>query len=215
MNKVMYILVNKDLKGKMTAQKLAGQVAHAAATYIYRHAHSDWMDIELYFTNNQTKIILECPESKLLEYEKDRSMIPIRDAGHTELEPGTLTCVCAGIFDKDKDEVPKALQKMQLLHWETVLNYEKYYTGKEILELISKDRIPHMHIIEAYESNKKYYGHGCDFVYRDNEGYDHIELSFDKEEMYIEEAVKIDYLLRTELIFKIKSEEFKGEINYA
>lgn len=62
----------------------------------------------------QKKIILKCPEKKLLELEKENKYIVIRDAGLTQLEPNTLTCVCLGIFDKESDEVPKWVQELKL-----------------------------------------------------------------------------------------------------
>jgi hypothetical protein len=147
---------------------------------------------------NQTKIILECPEKKLLEYEKDPKMIPIRDAGHTELDPGTLTCVCAGIFDKDRDEIPKNIKKLQLLHWETVLNYDKYYTGKEILELIAKNRLPDNHLIKSYYVDKKETG-----------------ITFYKHENYIDYpednkgVPTISLILTNDILYRIDKEELK------
>lgn len=51
---------------------------------------------------------------KLLELEKENKYIVIRDAGLTQLEPNTLTCVCLGIFDKESDEVPKWVQELKL-----------------------------------------------------------------------------------------------------
>lgn len=200
MNKVMYILVNKDLKGKMSTAKLAGQVAHAAATHIYRNQNK-WIDIELYFTNNQTKIIVECPESKLLEYEKKPGYIAIRDAGHTELEPNTLTCVCAGIFDKDKNEVPKDIQKLQLLQWEPKLSYKKFYTGKELLKLIANDAIPENHLIKSYYNESDETGV---IIYRHNNNeYDYYEREGG--------VPSLNLILTKDILYKIEKEELTIE----
>lgn len=93
----MYILVNEDIKiGK---GKLAGQVGHAVASYMYHtvkyNGNADVFDD--YMNSQQKKIILKCPQSKLEELE-ERGFATIRDNGLTQLEPNTLTCVNFGII---------------------------------------------------------------------------------------------------------------------
>lgn len=122
-NKAMYILVNEDIKiGK---GKLAGQTAHAAITFLYRNFIKDYNGNKITITEEmqdylddymavQKKIILKCPQHKLEELEKDGSYIVIRDKGLTQLEPNTLTCVCAGIYDRDLNEVPDWIQELKL-----------------------------------------------------------------------------------------------------
>lgn len=97
----MYILVNKDIK--ISKGKLAVQVGHAVATYFY----TLWTKLDSvpqwavnYMNGYQKKIILYCPQYKLEELE-ELGYITIRDAGFTELEPDTLTCVCLGLRDDD------------------------------------------------------------------------------------------------------------------
>ena len=93
----MYILVNSDIK--INKGKLAGQVGHAVASYLY---HSNdlrfLMSIEDYMNGAQKKIILKCSQ-KELEILENEGFTTIRDNGLTDLEPNTLTCVNMGIFD--------------------------------------------------------------------------------------------------------------------
>lgn len=119
----MYILVNEDIKiGK---GKLAGQVGHAVCTYLYRTFIKDysgnlvWVTEEMQgflddYMESQKKIILKCPQSKLEQLEAEGNYIVIRDKGLTQLEPNTLTCVCVGIFDRDKDQVPDWIRGLKL-----------------------------------------------------------------------------------------------------
>jgi len=97
----MYILVNEDVK--ISKGKLAVQVGHAVATYFYNvflklDSIPRWL--KDYMSNYQKKIILYCPQYKLEELE-NLGYITIRDAGFTELEPDTLTCVCIGLRESD------------------------------------------------------------------------------------------------------------------
>ena len=122
-NKAMYILVNEDIKiGK---GKLAGQVGHAVCTYMYRNFIRNYDNDAISISNEslenidsymeiQRKIILKCPQHKLEELEKTNLYITIRDKGLTQLDPNTLTCICIGIFDRDKDEVPEWIKNLKL-----------------------------------------------------------------------------------------------------
>ena len=124
----MYILVNEDIKiGK---GKLAGQVGHAVASYLYNGivdnmrealedsesaigeiAHHDLKEIDEYM-KEQKKIILKCPQWKLEELERTNNYITIRDKGYTQLEPNTLTCVNYGICDVT--DVPDWIKELKL-----------------------------------------------------------------------------------------------------
>jgi len=104
----MYILVDKNLE--ISKGKLAGQVGHAVSICMYK---SDKELVDEYMSGYIKKIILKCPTEKLKEYEKS-GHISVRDAGFTELEPDTLTCVCLGILDKN-EIVNKYLKKLRLL----------------------------------------------------------------------------------------------------
>lgn len=97
----MYILVNEDIK--INKGKLAGQIGHAVAVMFYngwKTSSKPFPTIKKYMENYQKKIILNCPQIKLEELEK-QGYITIRDKGWTDLEPNTLTCVNMGIIDFD------------------------------------------------------------------------------------------------------------------
>lgn len=125
MDLAMYILVNKDVdivKADGTgAGKLAGQSGHAVSAFVYHKfiknggtaTNEERKQFENYMEGTQKKILLRCSQKKLEELEKE-GYITIRDKGLTMLEPNTLTCVNFGILDRDKDEVPKWIKKLQL-----------------------------------------------------------------------------------------------------
>ena len=94
------IIVRKDLK--MGSGKLAAQVAHAAilSSEKARHRNIEWFNG--WFNLGQPKIILKV--TSLEELEKINKLgqfnnLPtaiVRDAGLTQLESGTATCVGIG-----------------------------------------------------------------------------------------------------------------------
>ena len=112
----MYILVNEDIK--ISKGKLAGQVGHAVNSYLW---HKYIVPLQTGYTvvslqeymEAQKKIILKCPESKLLELEQ-LGYITIRDKGLTELEPNTLTCVNLGIYYTGRE--PDWVKELKLYH---------------------------------------------------------------------------------------------------
>lgn len=119
MKLAMYILVNEDIK--ISKGKLAGQVGHAVSSWIYKYcvktADFEPFDenVDLfyeYMKDTQTKIILKCPQCTL-ELLESHGYITIRDAGLTELEPNTLTCVNLGIYDKETN-VPEWVKTLKL-----------------------------------------------------------------------------------------------------
>lgn len=122
--KVMYILVNQDLK--ISKGKLAGQVGHAVCSFLYRHFIRTYEGDRVQLDDAllqplddymcvQKKIILACPQLRLEELEA-AGYITIRDKGFTELEPNTLTCVNLGLYDKAAHEVPDWVQALKLYH---------------------------------------------------------------------------------------------------
>jgi PTH2 family peptidyl-tRNA hydrolase len=93
------IIVRADLgmgKGKLAAQSShASLSAYKLAMARDRDAAHRWEE------EGQKKVVLKvASEEELLSlYEKMKREMPcalIRDAGHTQLEPGTLTCFGAG-----------------------------------------------------------------------------------------------------------------------
>jgi len=112
----MYILVNEDIK--ISKGKLAGQVGHAVNSFLWHNyivpvrEGRNVEPLDEYMTA-QKKIILKCPESKLLELEAE-GHITIRDKGLTELEPNTLTCVNLGIYYTNCE--PEWVKELKLYH---------------------------------------------------------------------------------------------------
>jgi PTH2 family peptidyl-tRNA hydrolase len=94
------IVVRTDLK--MGKGKLAVQVAHAAVSSAEqaRKYRKDWFDS--WFRENQAKICVKVEsedELRLLKGKIEDAGIPnslIQDAGLTQLEPGTTTCLGIG-----------------------------------------------------------------------------------------------------------------------
>lgn len=117
MNKVLYIAVNQDLN--MSPGKIGAHTAHAAFDYLIR-CYQNMYDAELedyveeFKEHGDTIIVLKAHEKDLLKWEKE-GYVTIRDRGYTEIEPNSITAVCLGIFDKDKEEIPKFIKRLRLL----------------------------------------------------------------------------------------------------
>lgn len=117
---IMYkqaIVVRTDLQ--MNKGKLAVQTSHASLL-AYKLVKDSLPDIaNAWFAEGQKKVVLKVSgQSELLDYFKKirERGIPcelVRDAGRTQLAPGTITCFGAGPWDeKELDEV---LGKLKLL----------------------------------------------------------------------------------------------------
>jgi PTH2 family peptidyl-tRNA hydrolase len=94
------ILVNKALK--LPRGKLAAQVAHASLSAFLRApqaAQRKWLGAGM------PKVVLHCEvEGDLLSFESKAGALKlpvalIRDAGHTVVDPGTVTCLGIGPAD--------------------------------------------------------------------------------------------------------------------
>ena len=111
------IVIRKDLG--MNAGKMAAQASHASVS-CYNHVRKSKPEIAgEWEQGGQKKIVLKVnSEQELLDYfnQCKRAGIPcelIRDAGHTQIEPGTVTCFGAGPWDER--EIDKILGKLKLL----------------------------------------------------------------------------------------------------
>jgi len=111
------IVIRNDLK--MGKGKLAAQSSHASLSSYKRVSRSHPDIANSWETEGQMKVVLKVgSEEELLEYyQKVKDLdIPcelIRDAGHTQIEPGTITCFAAGPWDEK--ELDKIFGKLKLL----------------------------------------------------------------------------------------------------
>ena len=93
------IVVRTDLD--MGKGKIAAQVGHACVlgAESVRKSHPDWFKT---WWNGQEKIVLKVPGPKELDEVKKHAIdleIPwseVTDAGHTQIAPGTTTCISLG-----------------------------------------------------------------------------------------------------------------------
>lgn len=93
------IVIRSDLQ--LGKGKAAAQAAHASLSAYQKVAKADPLLAKEWEEQGQRKIVLKVgSEGELLQlYEKMKKEIPcalIRDAGHTQVEPGTVTCFGAG-----------------------------------------------------------------------------------------------------------------------
>lgn len=111
------IVIRADLG--MGRGKLAAQSSHASLAAYKKAARSHPDMARAWEDEGQKKVVLKVgSESELLEhYNKGKAAgIPvelIRDAGHTQLEPGSITCFGAGPWDEK--ELDKIYGKLKLL----------------------------------------------------------------------------------------------------
>ena len=97
------ILARMDLK--MSKGKLAAQVSHASVEAALR-SHKD--DLTTWRKLGMKKVVLKVKNlDELLDYKQkaeDTGLIAaiITDAGHTELAPGTITCLAIGPAKEEK-----------------------------------------------------------------------------------------------------------------
>jgi len=111
------IVVRNDLK--MGRGKTAAQCSHASLS-AYEKVKSNYPAIASgWKQEGQMKVVLKvASEEELLEYynKAKAAGIPcelIRDAGHTQIEPGTLTCFGAGPWKEN--ELDAVFGKLKLL----------------------------------------------------------------------------------------------------
>jgi PTH2 family peptidyl-tRNA hydrolase len=108
------ILVNEALK--LPRGKLAAQVAHASLSAFLRApetAQLKWISVGM------PKVVLCCEvEADLLKFESQAADLKlpvalIRDAGHTVVDPGTVTCL--GIGPTDVSSIDRLTSSLKLV----------------------------------------------------------------------------------------------------
>jgi len=106
-------IVNADLK--MGKGKIAAQVAHAAVELALKLFHKNRNLLERWLGEGQKKIVVKASEKEILQLLMDLpgecDYVVIRDAGLTQIPPGSLTVVGLAPFD----EIDKYTGKFKLL----------------------------------------------------------------------------------------------------
>ncbi len=110
----LVILVREDLK--LPKGKLAAQVGHASVDAALK---SDKKIVELWKNDGGKKIVLKVnDENELFKYKQMAEHFGLKtalitDAGHTVVEPGTITCLGIGPDEEKKiDNVSGKLKMM-------------------------------------------------------------------------------------------------------
>ena len=108
------IIIRKDLK--MSSGKIAAQASHAS---VQATLQSDKEKLKQWLTKGMKKAVLKVKdEEELMKYKQladkyNLNNAVIRDAGKTEVEPGTITCIAIG---PDKEEkIDKVTGKLKML----------------------------------------------------------------------------------------------------
>jgi len=107
------ILVREDLK--LPKGKMSAQVAHAAVEAVLK---SDKDKVKKWRNEGMMKIVVKVKDEKeLYKYKQnaeDTGLITavITDAGHTVVEPGTVTCMAIGPDDEDKIDLVTGMLKI-------------------------------------------------------------------------------------------------------
>ena len=108
------ILVRQDLK--MGKGKMAAQVSHASVEALLK-SHKD--DVAAWRQQGMKKAVLKVKDlDELLAYKRtaeDAGLVValITDAGHTQLAPGTTTCL--GIGPDKAEKIDKVTGSLQLI----------------------------------------------------------------------------------------------------
>jgi PTH2 family peptidyl-tRNA hydrolase len=108
------ILVRDDLK--LTKGKMAAQASHASVAAVLK-SHKD--DLKKWQEQGMKKVVLKVKDIQELQAYKakaeDAGLVVslISDAGHTHLEPGTVTCL--GIGPDKAEKIDKVTGKLSLI----------------------------------------------------------------------------------------------------
>ena len=94
------VVVRKDLD--MGAGKIAAQVGHACVlgAELVRKSYPEWY--KRWVSSGQEKVVVKVSSLEQLEQVKrdaishDLPYSEVTDAGHTQIEPGTVTCISIG-----------------------------------------------------------------------------------------------------------------------
>ncbi|MDE1861737.1 MAG: peptidyl-tRNA hydrolase Pth2 [Thaumarchaeota archaeon] len=111
------IVVRRDLG--MGTGKIAAQVGHACvlgAEHV-RKSHREWF--EKWSEFGQEKVVLKVSSLQELDEVKKHAILlglpwsEVTDAGHTQIEPGTVTCISIG--PAPEDQIDRVTGHLKLL----------------------------------------------------------------------------------------------------
>lgn len=116
---VLYLIVRESLN--MSTGKIAAQVGHAVGmvyeTYIRELNNSKISDkindFKSWRSESFRKIALKADDKEWVKVKEQCECLVVRDAGLTEVSPGTETVIA--IFPMRKSNVPKIVRKLQTL----------------------------------------------------------------------------------------------------
>lgn len=108
------IVVRSDLK--LSKGKIAAQVAHASLESYKKSSSEDQIEWEAWGSKKVVLKIAGVREIVTLKKAASKAKVPnalIKDAGHTEVEPGTITTL--GIGPCDEDEIDRITSHLKML----------------------------------------------------------------------------------------------------
>lgn len=105
---IQYIIVNEDLN--MSVGKIAAQVGHACTICAVKEGSTD--RFAQWYNSEQKKIVCRAHQNYLEGLER-KGFYAVRDNGHTEVAPNSLTVVSLGIMSR-KEALPYT-KRLQLL----------------------------------------------------------------------------------------------------
>lgn len=104
---------------KLSPGKLAAQVGHAAVDCVLKAMEDDPRNFKKWMSEGQKKVVVRCESSKDLYLLKrqadDLNLVTslITDAGHTEVEPGTVTVL--GVGPGPNEKIDKVTGHLKLI----------------------------------------------------------------------------------------------------
>ena len=113
----LVIVVRKDIR--LSPGKMAVQVAHAAVTCALESKSKKTRWFKDWYDEGQKKVVVKADRKEDLFFLKERAgalgitTSLIKDAGKTEIEPGTITCL--GIGPGPTPEIDKVTGDLSLM----------------------------------------------------------------------------------------------------
>ena len=112
---VMYLIVRESLN--MSLGKTGAQIGHAVGMLHLHYNNSQDIDMISIFKDWQEesfrKIVLRAKDKDWEKLKAELICVVVRDAGLTEVEPGSETVI--GVWPMKKSDRPKILKRLQVL----------------------------------------------------------------------------------------------------